>query len=203
MRLLKFFFKCFLILALIWLGGFAVFVGNALFSEPKSPSLKTDGVVVFTGHPKRVQQGLMIHAQGLADQVLISGVHENTTPSGLRNTWHKSPPLPDCCIELGRAAKDTVGNAIETATWVKEHDISSLRLVTSNYHMPRAMMELRHSAPTLEIIPHPVKHEDRTYKDRAFWEITFVEYHKTLFRFYVLAILSKQEAADAAKDAGS
>ena len=50
--------------------------------------------------------------------------------------------LYDCCVDLGFTAADTVGNARETATWAKSMGYDSLIVVTADYHMPRAMLEL-------------------------------------------------------------
>ena len=61
-----------------------------------------------------------------------------------------------CCIILGHAADDTVGNAYETAAWINAEGFASLRLVTAAYHMQRAMLEFRRAMPAVLIVPHPV-----------------------------------------------
>ena len=54
------------------------------------------------------------------------------------------------------AATSTMGNAIETADWIKKSGFNSIILVTANYHMPRSLMLFRHIMPEIRIIPHPV-----------------------------------------------
>ena len=51
---------------------------------------------------------------------------------------------------------DTIENASETATWSSRHRISSLRLVTAAYHMPRSMLEFRQAMPDMRIVSNPV-----------------------------------------------
>jgi len=38
-------------------------------------------------------------------------------------------------IDLGYEAKNTRGNAVEVAKWVRDHQYKSIRLVTANYHI--------------------------------------------------------------------
>ena len=53
-------------------------------------------------------------------------------------------------------ARNTIGNAIEARRWVRKHGFRSVLLVTSNYHMPRTMVEFRHAMRDVEVVPHPV-----------------------------------------------
>src|SRR5262249_23318436 len=64
--------------------------------------------------------------------------------------------LTTCCIVAGHAAGSTLGNAEETAAWMKAEKFNSLRLVTADYHMPRSLLEFRRAMPATEIIAHPV-----------------------------------------------
>lgn len=74
--------------------------------------------------------------------------------------------LGDCCIDLGRAAEDTLGNASETAAWARQHRYKSLILVTDDYHMPRSQAELSLALPEVEIHPYPVR---TRWTDPALW----------------------------------
>jgi len=74
--------------------------------------------------------------------MLISGVAPQVRPAALALQYRASPALFACCIDLGHEAVDTRSNAEETATWVKRHHYRSIRLVTSNWHMARARLEL-------------------------------------------------------------
>ena len=48
---------------------------------------------------------------------------------------------------------------IETRRWAREHNFNSLIVVTSNWHMPRAMAELAHQLPDVTLIAYPVVSE--------------------------------------------
>jgi uncharacterized SAM-binding protein YcdF (DUF218 family) len=90
-----------------------------------------------------------------------------------------------CCVDLDRSALNTFGNAIEAKRWAKEHHFNSLIVVTSNWHMPRAMVELEHQSPELTLIPYPVVSEN--IKTNPWWSNTGTarlmvsEYLKFLF----------------------
>lgn len=68
----------------------------------------------------------------------------------------KWPEEWECCIALGYEAGDTIGNAAETALWMRKEGFRSVRLVTANYHMPRSLLEFSHAMPGVTVIPHPV-----------------------------------------------
>jgi uncharacterized SAM-binding protein YcdF (DUF218 family) len=73
-----------------------------------------------------------------------------------------------CCIDLGRQATDTVGNAAEISAWVTQHNIKKLILITDNYHMPRSLFEVHRANPELVIIPYPV--EIDIYTNKEWWK---------------------------------
>ena len=81
-----------------------------------------------------------------------------------------APPAPDLAsrIDLGHTAGDTYGNAEETADWMHEHQYKTMRLVTADYHMRRALIEFRMAAPDIEILPNPV--HPAMGDDAAWWQ---------------------------------
>jgi len=142
-------------LALIWVAGlvwFASSIPSIDESEPES----TDAIVVLTGGSQRLQSGLQLLAEGRAKKLFVSGVYRGTDVSAL---LHAAPPNEtalQCCIELGHQAGNTVGNAVETSQWMSREHYRSLRLVTANYHMRRALLEFSRAMPGIHIVPHPV-----------------------------------------------
>src|SRR5262249_28360225 len=70
---------------------------------------------------------------------------------------HLDAATAQCCVDLGRSAEDTLGNASETATWARARHYQKLILVTDDYHMPRSMTELSIALPNVEIFPYPVR----------------------------------------------
>jgi uncharacterized SAM-binding protein YcdF (DUF218 family) len=59
-------------------------------------------------------------------------------------------------IVLGHDAQNTIGNAEETSRWVKMQGYESIRLVTSDYHMPRSLEEFSYTLPDVSVVPEPV-----------------------------------------------
>ena len=126
-------------LLLTWALGFALFLLS--LGKPLEDR-KTDGVVVLTGGYGRIDRGVAALRRGEAKRMLVSGVDPDVKPGELAAEFKISGKLMACCIDLGWQAVDTRSNAEETAAWVKHHGIRSVRLVTTDWHMPRARMEL-------------------------------------------------------------
>ena len=137
---------------------------------------KTDAIVVPTGGPGRIDRGLDLVGQHLAKRLLITGVAPGVRPVELAATNRVPVALFACCVDLGHEAVDTRSNAMETAAWVKTHGYKSVRLVTSDWHMARASMELRAAlASDVSIVPDGVPSE-------APLGLLIVEYNKLLLR---------------------
>jgi uncharacterized SAM-binding protein YcdF (DUF218 family) len=138
-----------------WLGGFTWFIATLPLGE-RSPR-KTDGIVALTGGPARLDEAAILLADGQGQRLLISGVNPETSAEAIQQTLNLPPALFGCCVDLGREATDTVGNARETATWAARHQFHSLRVVTFAAHMPRSLVELRAALPEdVELLAHPV-----------------------------------------------
>lgn len=143
-----------------WTVGFVEFV-DALPRQPAASVAKTDAIVVLTGGSRRLDAGVALLASGAAPVLFVSGVDERVDAASLRALLPEGSPglsqdLADCCLVLGYGASDTIGNARETEIWMKVGNRTSLLLVTSNYHMPRAMLEFAHAMPGVRILPHAV-----------------------------------------------
>lgn len=126
-------------LAVLWLAGFAIFM--ATIPTPLDGP-KTDAIVVLTGSAGRIDRGLRLLQRHAARRMLISGVAPEVRPGELAHEYHVGPALFRCCIDLGHEAVDTRSNAEETADWVRSHGYRSVRLVTSDWHLARARLEL-------------------------------------------------------------
>lgn len=131
-------------IVLAWALGFVWF---AVFLPQPAKLAKTDGVVVLTGGAQRIDRALRVLATGNADRMLISGVDRDVKPSELAAQYPKSAHYFECCIDLGFKAIDTRSNALETARWASRHKIGTLRLVTHDWHMRRALLELHLALP--------------------------------------------------------
>ncbi len=142
-----------MILALLWSGGLLWFASVAP-EGPERPTFVTDAIVVPTGGSGRLTEGLRLLKIGLAQKLFVTGVAEGVEPAQLGD--RHDPTLWGCCVELGYEADDTEANARETAAWMAGRSFASLRLVTSAYHMPRAIMEFRNAMPNATLVSHPV-----------------------------------------------
>jgi len=147
------------LVAIVLAGGYVVFALTLAREEP-SLNVKTEGIVAFTGGSDRVIDAAAILARGQAQRLLITGVNRATRSSVLARLLPVSREMFNCCVDLGYEAQDTAGNARETRQWAQAHHLTrSLIIVTSNYHMPRALAELSVELPGLTLYPFPVVSE--------------------------------------------
>lgn len=138
-----------------WLAGLVVFT-EALPRAVDSPLRPTDAVVVLTGGTQRIEAGLAVLSAGKAGKLLISGVNPGTGKVQLGLAHPAAAPWLACCTDLGFAAADTTGNAIEIADWAAGMNVKSIRVVTAAFHMPRSLYEIGARLPGVELVPHPV-----------------------------------------------
>ncbi len=169
-------------LVVLWAAGLAAFMVNVVTMAPQSEDETTDAIVVLTGGNDRVEEGLKLFAIGRASHLFISGVHKDVKKKEITGLWTGTTALPPCCVTLGYEATTTKQNAKETRDWIEQQDYQSIRLVTGNYHMPRAYAELSHALPGIDIYANPLKQPDLDYLSARFAKLVFVEYHKWLYR---------------------
>jgi uncharacterized SAM-binding protein YcdF (DUF218 family) len=141
----------------VWLAGFAVFIVAVLTAAPPNPLPPADGIVALTGGDGRVATGLALLAARDAPLLLISGAGRGTYLGDFTADDAAAATRYASAITLGHMADTTHGNAIEAANWARQHNIRSLIVVTADYHMPRAMLEMRHALPQVALIPVPVR----------------------------------------------
>lgn len=146
--------------------GFGVFMASIEKSR-KLPANSADGIVVLTGGKARVSEAVKLLAAGKGRRLLISGVNSKTNQNELIRFTPASEPLFDCCIDLGKEAQNTLGNAEEIARWTHQRNFKSLIFVTSNYHMPRSLAETKRLLPEIKFMPYAVI-PDR-FKDGTWW----------------------------------
>lgn len=194
------------------IGAIAFVLGFWNFAErvrvPAEEPARADGIVALTGGSlERLSTGVRLLEESKGERLLISGVNRVVTDEELLDAaLNVDPRLADCCIDLGRGAEDTLGNAAETAAWAREHNYRRLILVTDDYHMPRSHAELSLALPEAEIVPYPVR---TRWTDPALWRsdlgaasrigAEYVKYLVIRGREAVLSLgTSEDEAADPA-----
>jgi uncharacterized SAM-binding protein YcdF (DUF218 family) len=134
--------------------GFLWFVSAACEESPLDRV--ADGIVALTGGASRISDAVELLASGRGRRLLITGVGATTNAAELMRLSPDHQRWFGCCIDLDYAAANTVGNAVETRRWARERGFRSLVVVTSGYHMPRAMLEISHRLPDVTLIPFPV-----------------------------------------------
>ena len=172
-------------LAALWALGLVIFVEHIRsYAEPliTHEMSVTDGIVVLTGGSERLSAGLELLAAGKGKKLLVSGVHPGLTLDQVMVGQSLNKNLQSCCVMLGHAAADTIGNADETADWAKAEGLQSLRLVTAHYHMPRSLLLFHQVLPQVMIVPHAVTPDsvklDHWWQRSGTANLLVVEYNK-------------------------
>jgi uncharacterized SAM-binding protein YcdF (DUF218 family) len=164
--------------------GFAAFVW-LLPAQQVTLNGNADGIVVLTGGTSRVNDALELLTSGRGKRLLITGVNPGTTTSDIARQTVDFDRALRCCVDLDYSAQNTLGNAVETRRWALEHDFHSLIVVTSSYHMPRALAELAHQLPDAALIPYPVVSDrlrvEPWWSTGATTRLVLSEYLKYLF----------------------
>jgi uncharacterized SAM-binding protein YcdF (DUF218 family) len=143
---------------------------------------KADGIVVLTGSRFRIGDALELLAAGHGRRLLISGVYPATKLSEIASLLPEYQRWFACCVDLDHLALNTIGNAVETRRWARQKGSRSLIVVTSNFHMPRALAEISYQLPDVKLTAYPVV-SDRVKVD-SWWSnpptarLLFVEYLK-------------------------
>jgi uncharacterized SAM-binding protein YcdF (DUF218 family) len=159
------------LLVIAWVLGFLWF---AIALPQPAGAEKTDAIVVPTGSGGRIPRGLALLRDGVAERMLVTGVDADVKPGEFAAEYDAPARLMQCCVTLGFAALDTRGNARETAVWMAEHDVRSIRLVTADWHMRRAAHELEVILPEGTTVLR-----DAVRTEPSLWTL-LLEYHKLI-----------------------
>lgn len=196
-----------LLVVLIWGAGLLAFGDRIARSTPPAEPPVADGVVALTGaSDARITAAMKLLETGKAERMLISGVNPQASRADIRGVAKATRRLYDCCVDLGFQALDTVGNARETAAWARRRHYASLIVVTSDFHMPRAMLELRAALPEVNFTPYPVRSAE--FNARRWWRtqdgarrmiLEYSKYLAILTRESLLSLGPKDHPAPAAK----
>ncbi len=130
-----------------------------LIEREAAPEGSADAIVALTGGPERIGEAVEQLAAGRGKRLLITGVNRATNVDALARLVPRYEALFDCCIDIDHSAINTIGNAVETRRWARERGFHSLMIVTSSYHMPRALAEISHQLPDATLLPFPVTTE--------------------------------------------
>lgn len=172
--------RLFSLLLLAWALGFIWFA--MALPRPATEPVSTDGIVALTGGGGRIPHALRLLERRAAKRLLVSGVDREVRPREFAAEYKVPPKLMTCCITLGYDAVDTRSNAIETGRWIKQNKLTSIRVVTTDWHMRRAIFDLADEAPKGTIIIQDA------VVSRPSFRILFLEYNKLVARLLAWAI---------------
>jgi uncharacterized SAM-binding protein YcdF (DUF218 family) len=144
----------------VFFGGFLRFAEHVAGMEQPTDLAGTDAIVVLTGGTQRIDHAVGLLNEGVGQRLLISGVNPRTTGKQISNMTAGSSALFDCCVDIGHDAIDTIGNANETARWIRQNHYDRVLIVTSSYHVPRSLLELRRVDNVTDFVAYPVTHND-------------------------------------------
>jgi len=139
---------------LLLAGGFLWFITRVPADEVPLHQ-NADGIVALTGGASRIADAIELLASGRGKRLLISGANRATNSNEISRLNPEFERWVRCCVDFDRSL-NTLGNAIETRRWAESRGFRSLIIVTSNYHMPRALAEIAHQLPDVALVPFPV-----------------------------------------------
>jgi uncharacterized SAM-binding protein YcdF (DUF218 family) len=163
--------------------GFVLFARAVAQYLPLSGG-RADGIVVLTGGELRVGAAARLLIDGRGTKLLISGVNRQTGLEDLKRVSGLTDRLFSCCVDIDYEAHSTSDNADQASAWAEANRFKRIIVVTSSYHMPRSLTELRRTMPGVELIPHPVishrLHTKRWWTDAYTARVLLAEYVKFL-----------------------
>lgn len=179
------------VVALMWLVGLFAFAERVRSLTPAPEPARADAIVALTGpSAERVNAAIRLLEQDKGRRVLISGVNRDVRRQELRALTPGSSRLFNCCVDLGFEAENTVGNAQEIAAWARAKHYDSLIVVTSDYHMPRSLLEIRGAAPGVKLIPYAVS--TPSLDNSRWWRAAVTARRMTLEYMKYLAVLGRE-----------
>lgn len=179
------------IVALIWAVGLLAFGARVERSTPAEDPPVSDAVVALTGASTlRLEAAVKLLENGKGRRLLVSGVNKLATRKDIKSVTKAQKPIYDCCVDLDYTAADTAGNAEQIADWAKSKGYRSLIVVTADYHMPRAMLEIRAALPGVKLTAYPVATETL---DASHWWGDSVQARRMAIEYCkYLAILARE-----------
>ena len=160
----------------------------------KTPINLSSKIVILTGGTNRIKEGFEVidklEKKSIANlKILVSGTGKGFTKLSLQEQLNVNFDLRliECCVKLDSVSQDTYSNATETSKWVSENNIEEILLITSNYHIPRSILEFRNKMPNLKILFYPIKpkqHQiNKWLKSFETFSLIFIEYCKYIIAY--------------------
>ena len=176
-----------------------VWFASSLPTEEVTLDRDADGIVALTGGASRIVDAIELLAAKRGQRLLISGANRATNTNEISRLHPEFEQVVRCCVDFDRS-RNTLGNAVETRKWAGKRNIHSLIVVTSGYHMPRAMLELGHQLPHVTLIAFPVLSEklraEPWWANATIARLIVLEYLKFVFAHVRIWVNPAADASD-------
>jgi uncharacterized SAM-binding protein YcdF (DUF218 family) len=155
----------------------------------KQRDVQTDAIVVLAGGRGRVEEGVRLYREHKCKYLFLVGVGPDVVKSDL---FREIPGARGGeGVFLEKVSRNTLENAMFARELLVKHQISSIRLITSRYHMKRATLMFRQFVPKdLAIYPHPVASKnlkEEWWLHSGSFKLLFTEFYKyCMFRIFFL-----------------
>lgn len=174
-------FVLFICLLLLIIGLFSAGSFLVLSESPK----QADVIIVLSGGQGRVEKAAELYKAGYALYIILSNAKESASSSGDMLQTALNLGIPQDAIHTENAAKSTYQNAEFTLPIMKEHDLKSAIVVSSEFHMRRVklLFERVYKKSDIELTyvgSTSGYNAKRWWSDRKSRETTFNEYVKMI-----------------------
>ncbi|TWJ26372.1 YdcF family protein [Geobacter argillaceus] len=188
MVLLKGFCSLLTIIALVLAVLFVDFVYKTFSFRARD--VRTDAIVVLAGGRGRIEEGVRLYREQPGSALFLIGVDPTVRKGDLFRERRGERGGEDVYLE--KVSRNTLENALYARQILERHQVRSLRLITSRYHMKRSLLIFRSILPKdVAIYPHPVTatnvNKDEWWSHGGSLRLLFSEFYKyCLFRFFFL-----------------
>ncbi len=189
MKLIKAIVSLLTIGFLIVVALFVDFTYKTFSATPRQ--VQVDAIVVLTGGKGRVEEGLRLFREKKGQQLFLIGVNPSVRKPELYIPGPDDPPEENLVLE--QQSRNTLENAIYGRDLLMAHNVNSIMLITSRYHLKRSAILFRNALPEqVSIYPYPVDSsnlQEIWWNHRASLKLLFSEFYKyCLLRvFFTLA----------------
>lgn len=151
--------------------------------------VKSDAIVVLAGGRGRIEEGVRLYRENRARWLFLIGVDPAVRKGELFAERRGGRSGEGVILE--NVSRNTLENALYAREMIVRHNVSSIKLITSRYHMKRATLIFRQVLPKdIAIYPHPVDSKnlkEEWWSHGGSFRLLFSEFYKyCLFRLFFL-----------------
>ncbi|MDR2267895.1 MAG: YdcF family protein [Holosporaceae bacterium] len=170
----------------LWLLAMSLFVFH-VYNNIEIGNSRSDNVAILTGGENRIVRAIEFFRSGKPKNVFISGVYGKSTLRAVVG----NDEISEVNFVLGKHAKNTRENAREINRWAMDQHMNEILVLTSDYHMPRSLYELRRINGDVKILVGAI----RSKRDSKFFINCIKEFHKMVYTYFD-SLLGKTVSGD-------